>query len=690
MLFPMVVWSELTPVFEYSFPASFDGTSTAIVDLSAAGNNGTMDNARGYLAGDVPPGGTGGSITGSSGGHGRTDAIDLLENADVAAHGGFTMDVWFYWPGTYTNVRKLLDYAGTEHLSTISGTIRFMISNSASQTIAVPIESGKWYHVIAEFDCGGNAVEADGKLYGESRLWLDDLSGDGLVLAASASTYKSIYGDSLNRPIGINRWAGGGGDWNQGKIYNPAVYLGINRTTSWNPTPANNATLVSIATDLSWMAPDVYVASGYNVYFDPNQSKVEQRDVTTLLAENIAETNYSFDDSLGYETTYYWRVDAFEPNATGDDILHDGKVWTFTTEPEFPVVDTHPQDQILAEGEMALFTVSGRNQTDYAWYYSEDEILEPESDESVGGNSATLAIGPVSAENEGYIYCVLSNGVGNAVSQPALLMTRRLVGRWEFENTLADTLGDHDGVAFGDPNYAADSIAGGQALLLNGASAVEIPYSQELNTESFTVMAWANLSGGAGAYRALVSNRNDVPKRSFILYAASSDNWQFWTPTITDAWTALDGGAAELDTWVFIACSFEADGPADEYGYVTGTKSLYINGLKVAEQLEADYTRNIERSLLIGAGANELPDHDYFFQGQIDDVQLYNYALDPFALAEAYVRVIPEAKLCVSYPMMDITGPNGEPDCRVDLLDLALFAADWMECNIVSTTGDCQ
>lgn len=211
----------LTAVFEYSFPDSFDGTNTTITDLSGAGNNGTMDTLNGYLAGDRPPGFlTGGSLTGATGGHGATNAIDLLQNSTLEANGGFTMDVWFRWDGTQVNVRKLIDYAGTEFLRTNGGQIQFVLSNGAT-VLAEDIVGGQWYHVVAEFDTLGNSVDGSGNIAGEARLYLD-----GSLVDSSAAT-KTAQGDNLNRPIGINRWAGGGADWNQGAIYNPSVYLGV-------------------------------------------------------------------------------------------------------------------------------------------------------------------------------------------------------------------------------------------------------------------------------------------------------------------------------------------------------------------------------------------------------------------------------------------------------------------------------
>ncbi|MBN1854206.1 MAG: PEP-CTERM sorting domain-containing protein [Pirellulales bacterium] len=224
--------ADWTPVFEYSFPASYNGTGSTLVDLSGAGNNATFDSADGALMDNRPPGFDTSlmSITGASpyGRHGDTDAIDLLDNDLVAAAGGFTMDLWFQWEGIYTNSRKLLDYAGTEALVTRDNQAQFRISDSA-YILGAPIVANTWYHLVAVFDSMGNTpYEAgdanspnDPELDGMAYLYLDG------VLVDSEAVTKTGYGDALNRPIGINRWAGGGGEWYQGLNFNPSVYLGI-------------------------------------------------------------------------------------------------------------------------------------------------------------------------------------------------------------------------------------------------------------------------------------------------------------------------------------------------------------------------------------------------------------------------------------------------------------------------------
>src|SRR4051794_35610963 len=88
------------PVFSYSFPASWNGTGTAIVDQSAAGHNGITNGTLAFSA-NVPPGATAGtqSITTNAGGI-VTTSNQLLTNPIIAGAGGFAYDVNFFWDGT--------------------------------------------------------------------------------------------------------------------------------------------------------------------------------------------------------------------------------------------------------------------------------------------------------------------------------------------------------------------------------------------------------------------------------------------------------------------------------------------------------------------------------------------------------------------------------------------------------------
>ena len=146
--------AQFTPVFEYSFPASYDSSVLILTDLSPTGNNGTLDPRTELppLVDDRPAGFDPSlmSITGASGGHGRTDATNLLQNSIIDDHGGFMMDVWMKWEGVYTNVRKQIDYAGTEFIRTANSNVEFALSNGAT-VLRHPIVANQWYHVQGVF-----------------------------------------------------------------------------------------------------------------------------------------------------------------------------------------------------------------------------------------------------------------------------------------------------------------------------------------------------------------------------------------------------------------------------------------------------------------------------------------------------------------------------------------------------------
>jgi hypothetical protein len=102
--------------------------------------------------------------------------------------------------------------------------------------------------------------------------------------------------------------------------------------------PAPGAVNVPLDQVLSWQVQDINVTS-IDLYFgtDPNL----RENIRILTGEPAATT--SIDPGfLDYLTTYYWGIDAYEPNTLGGpDIKTVGSVWSFTTKSEdiAPVVD---------------------------------------------------------------------------------------------------------------------------------------------------------------------------------------------------------------------------------------------------------------------------------------------------------------------------------------------------------------
>jgi hypothetical protein len=94
-----------------------------------------------------------------------------------------------------------------------------------------------------------------------------------------------------------------------------------------NPSPENGDPDVPIRDlILSW-EPGLYPGT-HTVYFSEEMNAVESGTAEVATALSIASYGPG---PLNYETTYYWRVD--EVNASPDKTVHEGSVWSFTTEP---------------------------------------------------------------------------------------------------------------------------------------------------------------------------------------------------------------------------------------------------------------------------------------------------------------------------------------------------------------------
>jgi uncharacterized repeat protein (TIGR01451 family) len=94
-------------------------------------------------------------------------------------------------------------------------------------------------------------------------------------------------------------------------------------TTPDNPSPADNATDISINTDLSWSGghPCPGESATYDVYFEANDSTPND-----LICNDVSSTTCD-PGTLSYDTHYYWKV-----VANGLNGPTTGPVWDFTTE----------------------------------------------------------------------------------------------------------------------------------------------------------------------------------------------------------------------------------------------------------------------------------------------------------------------------------------------------------------------
>ncbi|MFF7553704.1 LamG-like jellyroll fold domain-containing protein [Streptomyces olivaceus] len=173
---------------------------------------------------------------------------------------------------------------------------------------------------------------------------------------------------------------------------------------------------------------------------------------------------------------------------------------------------------------------------------------------------------------------------------------------------------------------AKTGVAGiaGKAAAFDGADGYATTGRPMLNTmRSFTISAWAKLPPTKPGHTAVIATQAGVHKSGFELYYSSTyDRWVFneYTKDAPDSSLVRamqpDGQTAPANTWSHLI------GVRDT---VADTLTLYVNG-KLAGTAAAPPPWYAGGALQIGAASYESAPGS-FFEGQIDDVRLFDRAV---------------------------------------------------------------
>lgn len=452
-----------------------------------------------------------------------------------------------------------------------------------------------------------------------------------------------------------------------------------------NPTPPSGETLVPIeGTVLTWEQLDDVSGLGvyYDVYFgtEPNELSSGYYGLEPVKTTTVEPEDFYYDPGLlENATTYYWRVDAYEPNEP-TPIVHVGPEWQFTTEPAEVVIMKNPTSQTVAAGEEAVLTIDARNAETYQWY-KDGQLLE-------GQTEPTLVLENVQIADEGYYSCVASNELpSEEATSEARLMVRRMVAHWPLDGTLeaivTNPAENWDGV-YVDPNelgplpavepveYVQGPDGSPQgAVKFNGESVVHIPDSAEFfnfHPQGLTLTAWV-LGPSAGNWHRPVNKGGSYgivhQLAGWIDLIVEGVGWQNAIP------------AVKADVWRFVAITYDPQTQQRTVYGVYDDDSL-IELLNSTVTTQTSVISGTTDLLIGGASATG---SDFNYHGSVADVRVFNYALDAQDVVAVYHEMLTNEPVC-----LDIDDPalqfDFNRDCKVDLADFVMLAQDWMECFI--------
>lgn len=441
-----------------------------------------------------------------------------------------------------------------------------------------------------------------------------------------------------------------------------------------NPTPADGAVDITGApgVTLSWQAGSGVTPSGYKVYLSDVLDDVLTEDAAAYQGTTTS-TSLTI-GAINTDTTYYWSVtETAEPN----DI--SGVVWMFETNKTLPIVVSQPVSQYVFAGENASFTFAVNSVSDvsYRWFDANGELTD--NGNIRGTHAQTLVITDAQVANEGHYYCQAMNSAGTIISTTAELLINRLVGYWNLNGTDPNTAWqdlsgseNHLNPVYTVPGTfswteGADGTANG-ALVFNGQFALG-PQKADgtmnafpVGDQSYTIFAWIKPNSGTNRGIAGWGNYgSNYQVNAVKLNDNGSTVWHYW-------WNADLGGNRGYSTvdgqWHLAAVTYDKD-----------IRAIYIDGLLANQDNPVPHAVATSENFLIGK-TNTLTTEE-FFDGALDEVQVYNYALSAVEIAKAYTTV-KGGDLCVVRPAYDIDG-----DCRVNISDLTLFASEWLKCGLV-------
>ncbi len=459
-----------------------------------------------------------------------------------------------------------------------------------------------------------------------------------------------------------------------------------------NPVPAVGDD-VPTSQILSWEKLPLANGSGvsYNVYFgtDPNELSPAYYGLAPVKTTTDNPADFFYAPVLENSETYYWRVDAIDPN-DGTPVVHVGPEWWFTTQPAMAVIQQDPVGRTVPLGAAQVqLSVSGINIETYQWYKDGAPLADDPTDTLyTGEDSATLTIYDVQIADEGIYYCVVDNSLQQPdTSAAAQLMTKRLIGWWKLDGDLIDSVSTlypdavvHDGVA-ADPNFVIGKD--GSALQFTGSldDVVDFPNSSDFFNSfvrGFTVSAWVNMPFKNGPWETFVSMEGiheDTSRSGYLLSCTGTGSPVF---TLRQSFNDMQT-SPDLDNsgWHLMTATYDAEAKQGR---------LFIDGVLRSQATNQGVLTFSPADLVFGRQNAEATT---VYDGLLDDVRIYSYPINAYEVAELYTSFTPGFEICVEYPGLDVAGPNGVGnefrDCKVDLYDFAVFAQEWLECNVVPT-----
>ncbi|MEO7099565.1 MAG: LamG-like jellyroll fold domain-containing protein [Luteolibacter sp.] len=206
-----------------------------------------------------------------------------------------------------------------------------------------------------------------------------------------------------------------------------------------------------------------------------------------------------------------------------------------------------------------------------------------------------------------------------------------LRARLDFEDSLADSLGNFPGTATGSPVYGTGRINRG--LLFDGVDDLVTLPAGIADSQDLTVAAWVYWNGGGDNQR-VFDFGNNTNQYFYVSPRSGGAGLRFG---IRNGGTEQQLNTTALATgcWVHVAVTLSGD-----------TGRLYVDGALAATNTAMTINPSDFRPTLNYIGDSQWS-ADPLFKGRMDDFRVYNYALSATAVA-ALIDLVPAVPLDIT------------------------------------------
>jgi Concanavalin A-like lectin/glucanases superfamily/Putative Ig domain len=471
-----------------------------------------------------------------------------------------------------------------------------------------------------------------------------------------------------------------------------SVLLTPNNGVAMEIRPTSGATSSNITGWISGQTPPEWVklvrlGNSFTGYYSPDGVNWTQLASTNVIMNNTATVGLAVTAHSNSElnTAGFDNISLSGPltdvdvgavgiaGSVGNSVVSTEQVAplrTFTGSNTFEIALSGWTPATISSAPTALKAIAGNGQVFLTWNAPSGATGYDVKRAVVNGGPYATIASPATAyftdtdvtNGRAYFYVVSAvNPVGEsadsaqASATPFNLASVNLVAHLTFDDgTANDSSGyGNNGILNGGATIVTDAERG-KVLSLDGTSGyVDLGNAASLNLSSSsqaTITAWVNV--------AVTTNHNTILSKgewkeaySLLAKGDTSPPNLLWTGNDTSVFSA---DPVPLNTWTHVAVTINGD-----------LTSFYING-QLSGETNQDRGNPIDQTatdVCIGREqySGSMPTGRWFFNGEMDDVRIYNKALTRSEIQSAMSNVVDTAPAFAGHPLAEAAANAGQP-----------------------------